>query len=135
MELRIILLPLCLLGVAACEHAVEPETDLGTKTDTPTLVEKPKLADPQNFNEVDRDACTTFGGTYTRAGLLGAYNCFVDYNDGGTACTDSSQCEGKCISKDLATDPPTGTCQVDDNPFGCYAELREGLPPGILCVD
>ena len=100
---------------------------------------KPVFADPENFNETDQKACIDFGGTYTRAGLLGYYNCFVDYADGGKTCSDSGDCQGRCRATNGfdsdAQGGQTGTCQRTDSPFGCYSEIVGGVVQPGLCVD
>ena len=102
---------------------------------------KPVFADPENFNETDQKACIDFGGNYTRAGLLGYYNCFVDYADGGKTCSDPGDCQGRCIATNATGFDPdapggqTGACQKTDSPFGCYSEIVGGVAQPGLCVD
>jgi len=122
--------------VGACHHAGQLDEGADT-TVTVGAVERPTLSDPSTFNEADQTACTDFGGTYTRAGLLGYYNCFVDYTDGGSVCSDTSDCEGRCMASSIqdTSAQQTGTCQLTSNPFGCNAEVINGVVQPGLCVD
>lgn len=124
----------------ACQAGAGKDTAEGLNPTAPASA-KPVMSDPQNFNQADQKACTDFGGTYTQAGLLGSYNCFVDYADGGKVCSDISDCQGRCIATDTSRFDPdapggqVGTCQVNDNPFGCYSEIIGGFVQPGLCVD
>jgi len=92
---------------------------------------------PGTMSPEKRVECAASGGTVERAGILGAERCTKRYNDGGMICTDTSQCQGKCLADtgDANKSNITGTCQKTDNPFGCYAEVNNGKSEFALCVD
>ena len=71
-------------------------------------------------------------------GRLQAELCVQPYSDAGQACTDSSQCEGACVTDAMeaaAGESVTGQCQADNRPFGCFAELEQGRPVRGICID
>ncbi len=61
--------------------------------------------------------------------------------DAGEVCADASDCEGRCLGSDDVTDyeaapgEAKGVCEADDSPFGCYAEISNGTPEPMICVD
>ncbi len=87
----------------------------------------------------ERAACEAAGGEIQQGGLLGGEICVQTFADAGQSCTDSSQCMGLCLAAgDFVvgnSQPVTGQCKADDNPFGCYQEVENGSPLGALCVD
>ncbi len=91
--------------------------------------------------KIDEDACTAQGGEVRQEGLLGLWRCVVPYSDAGEACSDASDCEGRCFGRDDVTDyeaepgAAVGVCEADDSPFGCFAELEGGDVAPMLCVD
>ena len=86
-------------------------------------------------------ACTAKGGEFRQEGLLGLYRCVVPYGDAGASCSDTSDCEGRCLAHDDVTDyeaapgEAVGVCEADDSPFGCFAEIENGNVAPALCVD
>lgn len=86
----------------------------------------------------DRAACQSAGGTVQRRGMLGMEQCVHPYADAGKPCTDSAQCQGKCVGSAGAVSPDkaaSGTCQADDKLYGCYAEVKQGKAVNAICVD
>lgn len=101
----------------------------------------PDLSNPKEFNETDRDACAAAGGTYEMAGRLGWFRCTENFSDAGKACRDSSDCLGQCLTNEaiefddqMQPKLTTGTCAPNDNPFGCYTMVENGMP-STICVD
>lgn len=84
-------------------------------------------------------ACTARGGSYERVGRAGTLRCVMPYADAGQACTDGSQCDGKCVINPAEAEgqpgPFTGACQANDALFGCYAEVENGQVVRAICVD
>lgn len=102
----------------------------------------PTLENPEDFNDKDRDTCTTAGGQYEMGGLLGYFRCTMDYADGGKTCSDTSECGGQCLATETSKFDPhkiienqTGICQMNDNPFGCYEVIVKGVVQPTLCMD
>lgn len=92
----------------------------------------------REMSMADRTACTSGGGKVERRGRMGMELCVHPYDDAGKACTDSSQCDGKCIGDAGATSdasPVAGQCQADDRLFGCYSEIKGGKAANAICVD
>ncbi|MDF2638302.1 MAG: hypothetical protein K0R64_1286 [Novosphingobium lindaniclasticum] len=92
----------------------------------------------RDMNAADRAACEAAGGTVQRRGRLGMEQCVHAYADAGKQCTDSAQCQGKCVGSAGAVSPDkaaSGICQADDRLYGCYAEVRNGKAVAAICVD
>ncbi len=92
----------------------------------------------RDMGAADRAACEAEGGTVQRRGRLGMEQCVHAYADAGKQCTDSAQCQGKCVGSVGAVSPDkaaSGTCQADDRLYGCYAEVRNGKAVAAICVD
>lgn len=92
----------------------------------------------REMSAADKAACTSGGGTVQRRGMLGMEMCVYAYADAGRQCTDSAQCEGKCVGSAGSVAPDkaaTGQCQADDRLFGCYAEIKGGKSAYAICVD
>jgi len=98
---------------------------------------RPEPGPDGKLTAFERVQCLTQGGFVERAGLLGAERCTRPYSDGGMICSDNSQCQGNCIA------PPnsagelvvSGTCQKNDNTFGCMSFVENGRATPALCVD
>lgn len=96
----------------------------------------------REMSAADRAACEQSGGTVQRRGRIGMEQCVHRFADAGKTCTDTSQCEGKCVASAGAVSPDkpaagpiTGQCQADDKLYGCYAEVVGGKAPAAICVD
>ena len=85
----------------------------------------------------ERMQCLSEGGFVEKAGIMGAERCTKRYSDGGQVCTDSAQCQGKCVAELAGAnqDSTSGICQRTDNPFGCYAFVENGRTGPALCAD
>ena len=81
--------------------------------------------------------CVALGGTLQQAGRMGRYACYAQYADGGKTCSDSSECDGDCraIGDAQTGQAAKGQCTPDNVPFGCYAEVENGVVGPYLCVD
>ena len=117
------------LTLAACTQAGEGG---GTPPSASPMPEKVMSA-------ADAAACESSGGGVDVRGRLQAEMCVHPFADAGKQCSDSSQCEGKCIASASAaegeSDTAAGSCQADDRLFGCYAELEDGQRVRAICVD
>ena len=86
----------------------------------------------------ERATCEAVGGTIEMAGRLGWQRCLQTFSDGGETCSDTSDCMGKCLKDGNFADvgaPATGKCAPNDNPFGCYQEIIDGVAVSGICVD
>ena len=76
-------------------------------------------------------ACKARGGDIRPVCRRHVPTCVVRYADAGKACTDKSDCQGRC----LVGSEGTGQCEVDDDPCGCKIEMKGGKQAGGRCVD
>ena len=76
-------------------------------------------------------ACEQAGGEWGTWGMMRATYCMQILDDAGQACTDGSQCEGRC----LAQEDGTGQCQRLETQFGCHADLVDGQRDVTICID
>ena len=91
----------------------------------------------------DAQQCRARGGTVSRRGITQSPVCVVPYADAGRACSDDSDCLGRCLlpaDDDWHRHPPgsraTGQCQAENNDYGCFAEVRNGRVAGaFICTD
>jgi hypothetical protein len=126
-----------MLALSACSYLPWKQT---AAPDVP-VVEKPSgpLVDfaAERATQSERADCETKGGRVERAGLLGWERCTRSFTDGGKICTDSAQCQGQCRAEAIGAprEKLTGRCTANDNPFGCYATVQNGMSAGMLCVD
>ena len=151
--MRVLLATLALLAsVAGCSKPADPASagpsvEAVAETGAPAETRDEGGAPPKTIDDlraeslaaIDKEACAAKGGEVRQEGLLGTYRCTVPYADAGKACTDKSDCEGKCLlppEPEAATgEAATGACQANDSPFGCYAEILDGKIAAALCVD
>lgn len=132
-------LSLSALSLGACTPAEAPQPGPVAPT-APAGTSEPAGAQTfaRDMSVADRAACTSAGGTVQRRGRIGAELCVRPFADAGRQCTDSAQCQGKCVGSAGAasgTEPATGQCQADDRLFGCYLEIRGGKAVHAICVD
>jgi hypothetical protein len=128
------LLPVaCALALSACAFLAPPEAPA---PQTPAY-QRVDIAG-EAATAAERAACAGVGGSISRAGLLGREHCLQTYPDAGKTCSGESDCLGTCRHEPDASamgKAATGTCQVTDVPFGCYAMVEGGIVSPVLCVD
>ena len=89
------------------------------------------------------NACLTSGGFVDNRGMFGTAMCVHHYADAGKVCSGKHDCTGQCINTawqggkwPKTGDRMSGTCQPDDQQFGCYTVVEGGLvADGGGCVD
>ncbi|MFC6203903.1 hypothetical protein ACFPZK_04155 [Psychrobacter urativorans] len=83
--------------------------------------------------------CLAKGGEYLKQGRLQMHRCVMQFSDEGKSCSDSSDCQGSCLSSKLDSEPgkpnQVGTCAANDSPFGCRQLIEGGITKGTLCID
>lgn len=90
------------------------------------------------FFEEEKTKCLADGGQWKRMGIMQSGGCLLPSRDGGKSCTNSSQCQFKCLA---IARPPTsdtqvvGECARNNDPFGCKAFVEGGLFVQGPCVD
>jgi hypothetical protein len=90
--------------------------------------------------------CEEQGGYFGYVGLYPVEQCNLPTPDGGSNCTDSSECEGMCVARltpeqddkitsGEALQNMTGTCTSYKKTVGCLAEVINGTVEYIICID
>lgn len=107
--------------------------------DDPQAFEKITFASTQ-ATATERADCEAVGGTIMRHGRLGAEHCVQPYPDAGEACSDASECLGRCLLEEEISNPVPGTaspgvCQENTNDFGCRTLINGGKIEGTICID
>lgn len=124
---------------ALTDFSIEPQIDRpSAPSPPPPYTPRPDIADrPGALTPAQRTDCLKSGGVVERAGLLGAERCTIRYDDAGMICADSVNCQGQCRASGNPAigEQATGVCQANNNPFGCYAEIKNGRAEPMLCVD
>lgn len=87
--------------------------------------------------DTDAAACAAQHGEIRRVCLTGTRMCVVNFSDGGKACRDSSECQGRCLadSPTQQGQQTTGKCAKADEPCGCFIMVKNGIAQPGLCVD
>lgn len=96
------------------------------------------LAQPQSAAQIDNPGqCVDSGGRWGRACKMQVPFCFVPSLDAGKGCNDSSECQNRCLKAEAGKEQAgfVGVCQADNNPCGCFAEVKQGKSFGTLCID
>ncbi len=131
-----------LIAVAACVPSLAPgETSTaaaGDALETRKQAEKLYLpaSSSQSALNANRIECDKLGGDYGRQGLAGGYMCVLSYSDAGKICSRAGDCIGDCRITGGDFSGPTGYCQPNTIPFGCYAKIDENGKIGpAICVD
>lgn len=87
---------------------------------------------------IDESACTAKGGSIKGVGMFGTPACVLPFADGGKACADKADCQGRCLIMEGGTNgaaPSAAMCQRDDQLFGCWQEVLHGQAQPAICVD
>lgn len=112
------------------------------------LVEEAKKYVDNKANEEDeskfpivsnQEECEEYGGEWGTHGEHEVELCNFITTDGGTECTDSSQCQAHCFAnlpeimlKDLPVEA-TGTCSDQSIWSGCWSIVEDGFVYGVIC--
>lgn len=87
----------------------------------------------------DPAACQAAGGAIRRVCMMGKPSCVIAYSDAGKACTNSGQCQGRCLADDgyspKAPGPVAAHCEPDSDRCGCATEVIGGQAQATLCID
>ena len=116
------------LMLAACAQPIGMPT--AAEPEAPAKVDWQAAASPEQ--------CAAIRGTWQPICMLGKPACVVNYADAGKACTDSSQCSGRCITQGMSAQPEspvTGICTANSDPCGCFQIVENGKASYPLCAD
>ena len=130
------------LGVLAACHTAPttleaPESSVNATATDDATYERISF-EGERATPTERAKCEAAGGSVYPSGLLGWENCIQPYADAGKTCSDSSDCTGGCRytgSGASIGETVTGTCQINDSPFGCFQSVDNGRATPPLCVD
>ncbi len=86
-----------------------------------------------NKNRLTEQQCKEIGGKWGPRGMLEELICNPKTLDGGKQCTDSDQCQGKCISK--TGQGNIGQCSEYELIYGCLTFFENGQPTPPICID
>ncbi len=136
---RMLIVPAAVLMLAGCAVLRDYHGDT-TELGSPNAPYERINFAGQVATQEERDRCEAAGGEISRGGMLGWEGCVQAYADAGKACTDGSDCLGRCMLDEASGgagmgDPATGTCQATDSPFGCFTTVTDGRADPALCVD
>ncbi len=80
--------------------------------------------------------CESINGYFGQQGMYPVPSCNPRASDAGKECTDSSQCEGDCLSEDeTIRDNAVGECSSLVYVFGCIAPVNDGKVEYVICID
>lgn len=84
------------------------------------------------------EQCAKISGNWRPICMMGKPACVVTYADAGKSCSDSSECSGRCQTKDNGVPPGTevrGQCTATSDPCGCFQIVEKGKAGYPLCAD
>ena len=90
------------------------------------------------LKELDVYSCIMEGKAVAAVGMFGTPSCIEIYSDGGKVCTDSSECQGACTSREVLETgaKTTGFCRGNEkDAFGCFNEISNGVAEHAICHD
>lgn len=94
---------------------------------------------PSSTPQIDVGACRANGGTVKPVCRMQKPACIFVHKDAGKSCTDSDQCEGRCVAADGAMPEggvaAAGVCEADNDVCGCSTEIIGGKAQAGRCVD
>jgi len=130
---RVIISGLLFLALAACSNNNSDASSIHSPAGVTARV---ATGDGKITAPIAKTAqsCKAQGGSWQPVCMLGSEYCVLSYADAGKSCTDSSQCQGKCLVVS-AKIQPTGQCQLNNNPCGCFSSMENGQALPGLCID
>jgi len=92
---------------------------------------------PEKLGECDAARCKAAGGACGYAGMACPRACIRRTTDGGKPCSDSSECQSACTTKENipAGQKARGTCHELALVLGCSRPVRQGLSDSFMCSD
>lgn len=115
------------LYLCACHAHREPRMDTSVQA-----ARKDALAG------IDGKACRAKGGHVGGYDMFGLPTCLQPLSDGGKACTDKADCEGRCLNAGPPLPPGTavsGICQREEPLGGCWQEVTGGRAMQGWCAE
>jgi hypothetical protein len=83
------------------------------------------------------ETCREDGGSWLRGQDANHTQiCLKPYSDAGISCENPSDCQGRCLAQfNEETSQNEGRCQKNNNPFGCFVEMKDGEMQEEVCVE
>jgi hypothetical protein len=137
--IRAIVMAVAALVIAACsgpQPAVESGPFVGFEGRplkvggvTDNTVQEKLTANP--------DACAKAGGNIQPVCMMQKPMCVIRFRDAGKACSDSSECSGRCQTEEQVQPmkAATGKCAATNEPCGCFQLVEKGVAGYPLCAD
>ena len=72
----------------------------------------------------EQKKCEKQNGTWIVGSAEYGAKCILQYPDAGKECTNSDQCEGKCVTNIISQLGKTGTCQKNNDNQGCFNAIE-----------
>lgn len=88
------------------------------------------------LSKIDKRDCRKKGGTIRGVGMFGLPTCVIPFSDGGTPCSDNSECQGNCTIYDERKPDSmrdTASCEFNNDWNACYATVVGGVDQGVQC--
>ncbi len=84
-----------------------------------------------------RQSCEAEGGAWQKLGKLQREACVLSASDAGKSCSNKSDCEVTCITKERGKtgSEVAGQCYHSTNLFGCRTYVSSGVAQPTLCID
>ena len=123
-----------LISVVLLLTACNNTKDIEPNTNPPKTMTLSQLANSLK----SETACLEHNGKWQKVGMLQMPTCVLAPKDAGKACSDSSECETRCLAKDpepKAGEKADGVCADSTNIFGCQTYIKDGRSEGTLCID
>lgn len=114
------------------EEVVAPEE---VEVSEPEPVEIPTEEEATEYE--DAETCRDEGGSWIRGqDAARTQLCLKPYPDAGSPCEDEEDCNGKCLARlNSETDEYEGYCQKNNNPYGCFVEMKDGKVQKEICIN
>ena len=122
------------LALAACTAPPPAETVSAPEAPKPQAVQK--YVHDSRW-DTDAAACAAQHGAIQPVCLLGTRMCVINFTDAGKTCSDSSECQGRCLAVPKAErqESVTGKCSPSNNPCGCISIVTKGVASPVMCID
>ena len=131
--MRVLLIIALSFALTACATTQSAPTSPTSNMDSEVKDMREQAVDEFNVYE-----CIMQGKAVVAAGMHGMPACIDIYSDGGKVCSDSSECEGRCTTREVveAGARISGVCQGSGlDRFGCYNQISNGVARPAICVD
>ncbi|MCF7917519.1 hypothetical protein K9L27_00745 [Candidatus Gracilibacteria bacterium] len=121
------------------KNALSSDKTVEEKEDSPDITPAPQdiPTEEEAISYDDGETCRNEGGSWIRGqNAERSYLCLKPYPDAGKSCENSEDCYGKCLGRmNPDTKEYEGYCQKNNNPYGCFVEMKKGKAQDEACVN